>query len=207
MTYKTREEEKKDFNSILTLCLILDWGFSFMMWGILDTAHERIGIIFVLVIVSICIIKPICGIVICNLKKISVNQTTVLYFGISTIVYSFMFFWMFYEELYKIALINSPLYLIIGIIGYVACVGLVINYRYKIYKGIKKDKSGAPKYYVIGIITIVGSIFVKGYFERLGEGMKQILIAVLMLFISYVLSFGFVQLFYFWTSLKHKKNT
>lgn len=205
MTYNTRRENKKDFNSTIAFCLILDWGLSFMMWCILFKAHEKPDIYFITSIVAICVIKPMLGMIIKYKLTLDVNVGA-MYFGTSTVIYSLMFFWMFYGALYKVVLVRSPLYLVLGAVGYIIFFSLMLYYRCGVIMEKHKDRSGKPNYAIIGVATFLGPIFIKRHFDKLGEDVKSITVAIIALFISYVFSVGGVLLIERWVCRKFRKS-
>ncbi|KNY30590.1 hypothetical protein [Pseudobacteroides cellulosolvens] len=205
MINSTIKQDKKEFKDLLLLCVMLDWGFSFIMYGTKFTANEKLGASFITAIIAVCIGLPFWGIVLYYFKCHKFSQVFVLYFGVSTIVYSIMFFWIFYEVLYKIALIENAFYLILGGIGYITVVILILYYRYNINRGVYKDKSGLPKYTVIGVVALIGGIIFKAFMDKQSESIQNIALAVVALIISYAFSFGFTQLFSYWLILKENK--
>lgn len=205
MINSTLKQDKKEFKDLLLLCVILDWGFSFIMYGAKFTANEKLGAWFITAIIAVCIGLPFWGIVLYYFKSDKFSQTFALYFGVSTIVYSIMFFWIFYEVLYKIALIENAFYLVLGGIGYITVVVLILYYKYNIHRGVYKDKSGVPRFAIIGVVTIIGGIIFKAFMDKQSESMQNIVLAVVALIISYAFSFGFTQLFSYWFFLKENK--
>ncbi len=94
------EHDKKGYRDIFRLCLILDYSFTFMMYGVTYNLFKNPNIAFAVAALLICIIKPISGIIMYFVSNF-LKQKSTLYFGISSIIYSLMFLWMFYIKLYK----------------------------------------------------------------------------------------------------------
>jgi|GEM_PF-2711671 len=178
-----------------------------MMYSIAFKANDKTNLILFGSISIIAMGLTVWGIILNYYKYGNLKRNVALYFGISTIAYSCGFFWMYYEILYKIADVDNPIYMILGLVGYIAFAWFVLYYRYKVHKGVYKNKAGVPKYSVIIFVTIFGSIVTRGYFEKLNEGIKPFIMAVIALLISYVFSVGVAQLFEFWRISKSGKRS
>ena len=175
--------------------IFLDWFLPFLMYSLLFKAHEKLNLLFGVGVCVSVICLTVWGIALQLNKKKDLAGSLSTYFGVSAIAYSWAWLWMYYEVVYKIGDMQNPIYLIIGLLGYLIFIGFILHYRYMVWKGVYKNKGGAPKYSVIIAVAIAGSIVAQGLLEKIGEDMQTLIMAVIALMISYVFSIGFAAIF------------
>ena len=210
MNIKNQDVKKNESKTIIKIYVFLDWAFPFMMYtGTFETHENPNQLMFGCVgVLAICL--TVWGIALQTSKKNDLAGRVSLYLGVSSIAYSWAWLWMYYEVVYMIADIQNPIYLIIGLLGYLIFIGFILHYRYMVWKGVYKNRGGAPNYSVIIAVAIASSIVAQGLLEKIGEDMQTLIMAVIALMISYVFSIGFAAIFelcFLKDALKAKKAT
>lgn len=206
MTSKKQGKNNSESKGVCKLCIFLTWGFSFMTYCCAFTANEKKNYLLFGIIGVIAISLTVWGVILSCFKISNLEHKLDIYFGVSCIAYSLAFFWMYYEILYKILAVDNIIYLALGLVGYFVIVGAVLYYRNKVNKGDFKDKSGAPNYMIISLLTILGSIVARGYFDKLEKDSENFILAIFALFLSYVFSLGVVPIYETYLKQKIKKN-
>ncbi|QHI73458.1 hypothetical protein [Aminipila terrae] len=148
---------------------------------------------FIIVALSICIIKPILGFLVGEHQDFPAERVGSYYLGVSFELYSLMFLWLSYMVLHNDTNFSN-IFLIGGILGYIVIMIVLVYYRFNVAIGKFKNRSGAPNYKIIGIMTIVGGFALNYFTDNMGQGVNAILITFGTLVISYIFSIGGVLL-------------
>ncbi len=98
----------------------------------------------------------------------------------------------------------SRFYLIIGLIGVSIIIAIVCYYRYRVYKGFAKNRSGSPNYAVIMGITLIGSALVKGVLSGVSVNSQIILISSISLFVGCGFAIGTLSIHQYYVAIKYK---